>query len=59
MNELVHVYSGQLTGSQSEFANERARDGLGWSPQVSLEEGVRRATAFYREKLVKQGKIAG
>jgi UDP-glucose 4-epimerase len=41
------------------LANERARDGLGWVPEVSLEDGVRRSAAFYREKLVKQGKIAG
>ena len=29
----------------------RARDGLGWEPRVTLEEGVRRAAEFYREKV--------
>lgn len=47
--EIDHIY----------LANDRAREGLGWSPQVSLEEGVRRSTAFYREKLARLGKIAG
>ncbi len=61
MPDLAPVYGEKRPGEIDHIAlaNERARDGLGWSPQVSLEEGVRRATAFYREKLVKQGKIAG
>jgi len=29
----------------------RAGDGLGWEPRVTLDEGVRLAAEFYREKV--------
>jgi dTDP-glucose 4,6-dehydratase len=32
---------------------------LGWEPQVTLEEGLRRTIPWFREQLVKRGEIQG
>jgi dTDP-glucose 4,6-dehydratase len=37
----------------------KARRVLGWEPQVTLEEGLRRTIPWFREQLVKRGEIQG
>jgi nucleoside-diphosphate-sugar epimerase len=41
-------YGLQVLGGENRFSIERARTELGFSPQVSLDEGVRRSVEWYR-----------
>jgi nucleoside-diphosphate-sugar epimerase len=44
----VMRYGLQLLGGENRFVIRRARDELGFSPQVAVAEGVRRSVAWYR-----------
>lgn len=40
--------------THSYLANDKAREALGWSPQYSLEEGLRETVAFYNKRIFRQ-----
>jgi nucleoside-diphosphate-sugar epimerase len=44
----VMRYGMQLLGGENRFVIRRARDDLGFSPQVNLVEGIRRSVEWYR-----------
>jgi nucleoside-diphosphate-sugar epimerase len=44
-------YGIQLLGGENQFVITRARQELGFAPQVGVAEGVRRAAAWYRDTL--------
>ncbi|WP_432648373.1 NAD-dependent epimerase/dehydratase family protein [Mitsuokella sp.] len=48
--ELTPAYKEAREGDiyRSMLANEKAKDGLGWEPEVSLTEGLRRTVAYFR-----------
>lgn len=63
LNDLVQLF-GHVVGNKiqlkygpsregdiyrSMLANEKAEDGLGWHPEVSLEEGLRRTVTYFKE----------
>jgi nucleoside-diphosphate-sugar epimerase len=47
-------YGLQLLGGENRFAITRARQELGFEPEVNVAEGVRRAVAWYRSALEPQ-----
>jgi nucleoside-diphosphate-sugar epimerase len=44
----------RLFGTDNRQAIDKARRELGYTPRVSLREGVRRAAAWYREPAARQ-----
>ena len=46
----VMRYGVQLLGGENRFSIKRARDELGFVPQVNLSEGVRRSAEWYRAR---------
>ena len=53
----VMRYGLQLLGGENRFAISRARAELGFSPSVSLREGVRRTVDWYREVIQPGGHL--
>jgi nucleoside-diphosphate-sugar epimerase len=50
-------YGVQVLGGENRFIIERARKELGFSPQVSLDEGVRRSVEWYRSAAAQPAQI--
>lgn len=48
--ELTPVYAEAREGDiyRSALANEKAKEGLAWEPEVSLDEGLRRTVEYFR-----------
>ncbi len=52
--EYIPARPGDFSGK--EISSERAKKELGWEPNVSFEEGVRRYVEWYKEREEKRRK---